>query len=134
MRVKKYQTVFHAGYRHPKTRDVARLSKSVKKNKIRYVTVFFSISKVKQHPWWITVSCMANLLFYKITITTCKPAKAGKFLCGILWSCTAQVLTNQSACCVCVLLFFCMCYFIILNTTCWRWPTGGTWINLLKYP
>ena len=40
MRVKKYQTVFHAGYCHPKTRDVVRLSKSVKKNKIRYVTVF----------------------------------------------------------------------------------------------
>jgi hypothetical protein len=48
-RIKEYRMVFRAGLRDPCTRDVARLSESVKILE-RQVSVFLRFPKVEQHP------------------------------------------------------------------------------------
>ena len=67
------------------TRDVARLSKSV---------------KVERHPKCFYHSILQRRPFYKNNDT-----KTGKFQCGILWSCTG---IDQSE------SLLCTCYFLIL--------------------
>jgi hypothetical protein len=61
--IKEYRMVFRAGLRDPCTRDVARLSESVKILGPQ-VSVFLRIPKVEQHPkcMSITLSCTEKVI------------------------------------------------------------------------
>ena len=79
-----YQMVFHAGYCDRNTRDVVRISKSVKRARAAR-QVFFTFRKSSKIPsvWNFDDNILQGkpiwYVFYKITT-----ALVGPFLCGIL--------------------------------------------------